>query len=632
MTGEETAMVPGAGGLETLASAEVRAQRPHHECPFRGLSPFTEADGEAFHGRSAECADLVSIVAHNQWTAVVGPSGSGKSSLALAGVVPQVRKTGTAVAVMRPGSGHPLQALAAALLPLVAPDLPGSDRNHQTAELAEVLAHQDLPQVVTALLERTESGRLLIVVDQFDELLAPATSDTEVTELVRVLFDDELPDTVHVLTTLRSNALDAALADPRLGHIITRHRVCMLGQMDVEQLRQVVDASVDSVPGLRIEPGLTDRILADVATAPGALPSLGLLLQLLWARRRPGGLLTHQAYDELGGISGVLIHGAEEMYARYVRPEDVKAARRLFTRLVRTPWGTGSATRRIVQRSELGDDEWRIALHLADARLLITGHDGEGAATVELAHATLITGWPRLAQWVADVHDFLTWRESLLHDLARWERSGRAPGLLPAPETLEQARRWLSERSSELSQEERAYLEAGRRRYRWRRPGWLWAAAAVSGGLLIGNRLDDSVQATPATAVAGGMCLAALGTLGYMLWSTRRPCTIAPWHRVLALALAAVIGYALAYLTGQPVLARPVHGAFSPSETAQVVTAIGALVSAVGMSAAAVIRAVALLIHARNDAVRARAGLPSASSAEQATPDQAQGAEDVAAQ
>ncbi|GHD01053.1 hypothetical protein GCM10010313_13150 [Streptomyces violarus] len=117
-----------------------------------------------------------------------------------------------------------------------------------------------------------------------------------------------------------------------------------------------------------------------------------------------------------------------------------------------------------------------------------------------------------------------------------------------------------------------------------------------------------------------------------MLWSTRRLLATAPWHRVLVLALAAVLGYALAYLTGQPVLSRPVHGAFSPSETAQVVTAVGALVSAVGMSAAAVIRAVALLIHARNDAGRARAGLPSAPPADQAAPDQAQGAEDAATQ
>ena len=469
------------------------------------------------------------------------------------------------------------------------------------------------------------------MVDQFEELLAPATSDAEVAELARVLFDDGLPETVHVLIALRSDVLDAALADPRLGHILTSQRVYMLGQMDVERLRQVVDASVDSLPGLRYEPGLTDRILAEVDTAPGALPSLGLLLQLLWERRR-GGLLTHQAYDELGGISGVLSVYAEGVYAQCVRPEDVEAAQRLFTRLVRRAWGAGFATRRIVQRSELGDDEWRIAQQLAGARLLVIGHEAEGTATVELTHATLITGWPRLAAWVAEGHEFLTWRESLWHDVARWESSGRAPGLLPAPETLETALRWLSTRSSELGEEERAYLEAGRVRYRWRQPRWVWAAAVVSGGLLIGNRLDDSVQATPATAVAGGVCLAALGILGYMLWSTRRPLTTAPWRRVLALALAAVIGYALAYLTGQPVLARPVHGAFSPSETAQVVTAIGALVSAVGMSAAAVIRAVALLIHARSDAVRARAGLPSAPPVDQATPDQAQGAEDVAAQ
>jgi hypothetical protein len=497
--------------------------------------------------------------------------------------------------------------------------------------LAETLAGHGLTPVVARLQERTGGGRLLIVVDQFDEALASGASGTEVAQLASVLFDDGLPETVRVLTILRSEALDAALAHPGFGRALTRQRVYTLGWMDVEQLREIVTAPLDSVSGLCYESGLMDRILADVGTEPGALSSLGLLLQELWHRRQ-GGLLTHQAYNELGGVTGVLNYYAEESWARCVRPEDVETARRLFTRLVPAPWGTGSVTRRIAQRSELPEDEWRIALQFTQARLLVTGHDAEGNETVELAHAALTTGWPRLAECVAEGRQFLTWRKSLQHDRERWERSGRAPGLLPAPETLDVALRWLRERVNELSREERAYLEAGRVQHRWRRRWWVWAAAAVSSGLLIGNRLDGSGQATPATAVAGGVCMAALGTLGYMLWSTRRPLSTEPWHQVLALALAAVLGYSLAYVTGQPVLAGPGQDAFSPSDTAQVVTAIGAMISAVGMSAAAVIKAVALLIHARNDTVRARAGLPPTPSADQAGPDQSPGAEDAATQ
>lgn len=175
----------------------------------------------------------------------------------------------------------------------------------------------------------------------------------------------------------------------------------MLGRMDIEQLRQVVLAPLDSVSELGYEPGLVDRVLADAGTEPGVLSSLGLLLQELWHRRRDG-LLSHQAYDELGDGIGVLRHYAERARARCVRQEDMGAARRLFTRLVRVPWRAGSATRRAAERSELGDDEWRVALRLADARLLVVSLDVDGSETVELAHAALITGWPMLATWVAE--------------------------------------------------------------------------------------------------------------------------------------------------------------------------------------------------------------------------------------
>ncbi|MFC9502735.1 hypothetical protein [Streptomyces sp. NPDC057002] len=633
-------VINGPGGPQILlvTTLDLLARLPEllrllpNVFPFRGLSPFTEADATVFHGRRAECSALVSMVAHHQWTAVVGPSGSGKTSLVLAGVVPRLRETGTAVAVLDPASSQPLIALAAALLPLVAPDLPETDRIRRTAELAAVLAGQGLAPVVTDLLTRTGSGRLLIVIDQLDKLLALRRSGTETDEPAHVLFADSLPETVRVLTTLRSDAVQAVLAHPRLGHVLTRQQVYQLGQMDADQLRQVVDAPNDSVPGLRYEPGLSQRILGHVGAEPGRLPSLGLLLEQLWRRQR-NGLLTHQAYDQLGGVTGALSTYAEQILARFARSGDMEETRRLFTRLVRIPWGTGTAMPRTALCSELGEEERHVAQRLVDARLLVIGCDAEGTATVELAHASLITDCPRLARWVAENREFLTWRESLRHDMERWKSYGRAPGLLPEPETLEAALGWLSERGSELSAEECDYLEAGRVRrrvhHRWRQCRWIWAAAAASGGLLIGNRLVGSGQASLATAVAGGVCTAALGILGYMLWSTRRPLTTTPWHRVQTLAQAALLGYVVAYLTGQPVVGRPTQDAFSPSETAQVVTAIGALVSAVGMSAAAVIRAVALLIHARNDAVRARAGLPPA---DQTAPDQAQGAEDAATQ
>ncbi|MGW0366711.1 nSTAND1 domain-containing NTPase [Streptomyces sp. NPDC002990] len=427
--------------------------------PFRSLSPFLEADAEVFHGRGAESARLAGTLATERWVTIVGPSGSGKSSLALAGVVPRLRAAGASVIVLRPASGSgPLSALAAALLPLLDPQASETQRLTRLPALADVLAAGGLADVVARVLQRHGSRHLLVVVDQFEELLA--LQPEAVGQLTDVLYEDSLPPEVRVLTTLRADFLEAALAHPRLGPVLS-DSVRALGPLGPEQLREAVTAPVDAIPSVSYEPHLADRILADTGTEPGALPLLGFTLDLLW-RRQSGGRLTHRAYEELGGVTGALGAQADELWAAHVPERDEAAARRLFTQLVRVPLGSAAATRRMVLRGDVGEDEWRIARTLATTRLLVTGRDAEGADTVELAHEALITGWEKLAAWAAEDRSFLDWRESLRHDMDRWERGGRARELLPATAAMAGAQRWLRERGSELTAAERDYLDQGR--------------------------------------------------------------------------------------------------------------------------------------------------------------------------
>nr|WP_262986004.1 serine protease [Streptomyces sp. CBMA123] len=508
-------LIPTAGLLRAWPQLRELALPPS---PFRGLAAYQEADAALFHGRRAESAELASALLAEQWVSIVGASGSGKSSVALAGVVPLLRATGAEAVVVRPASGSsPLTALAAGLLPLLEPGLPQAsatsatsatseiERLDRIAELAERLADGGLADVVARVLELGDCHRLLVVVDQFEELLAldPAAVDA----LADVLFDDTLPRTVRVLTTLRADFLELALAHPRLGPRLSR-RVHALGPLGPERLREVVTAPIDATPGVRYEPALVDRILEDTGTEPGALPLLGFTLDLLWQRQH-GGLLTYQAYRELGGVTGALSAHADQAWSEQVQAADEPAARRLFTRLIRVPAGSPAATRRTALRGELGEDEWRIAQQLATTRLLVTGRNAEGDETVELAHEALITSWDRLARWAAEDRAFLIWLESVRHDLAEWEDSGRtAPPRTTMPEST---RRWVDERGADLSAAEHAYLAAVRahRRSRTRRRravvsvvAVLTALALVSTTLLVAARQESRDREALATSRA----------------------------------------------------------------------------------------------------------------------------------
>ncbi|MFI8185892.1 trypsin-like peptidase domain-containing protein [Actinacidiphila glaucinigra] len=435
--------------------------------PFRGLAAFEEADAAVFHGRQHESERAARAVDERQWVTVVGPSGSGKSSLALAGVAPRLRARGACVVVMRPASGSsPLAALASALLPQMEPDLSETSRLARIPELSDDLRRHGLAGPTDRLLRLQGGSQLLVIVDQLEELL-PQGPDA-VRDLTDVLFAaDALPPSVHVLATLRADFLEPVLGHPHLGPVIGRylHALSPLGK---DGLRDIVITPVDTLPGVSFETHLAERILADTGTEPGALPLLALTLDLLWQRQR-GGVLTHSAYDELGGVTGALGNHANRVWAEHVSPDDEATARLLFTHLVRLPLGAAAATRKLARRSDFSEDQWRIAQRLAaHTRLLVTDRGAEGTETVELTHEALIGEWDKLAAWVAEDRSFLGWRETVQHEMDRWQDADRAPEHLPTTAAMAGADQWLPERAAVLSVAERDYLTAGRTHHRAR--------------------------------------------------------------------------------------------------------------------------------------------------------------------
>jgi WD40 repeat protein len=430
-------------------------------CPYRGLSAFREQDAALFFGREELTDRLVSELEHRPLVALVGPSGSGKSSLVFAGAVARLRRGGWAVADLRPDMGaSPLSALAAALLPLLEPDMTEMGRLLEIGKLEEALIQRGLAEVTDHVLRRQGLQRLLLVVDQFEELYArdPAVADQFVDVLVDAMAakHERGSFSLTVVLTLRADFLGQALEHAELAEIL-QDSTLVIGRMTRTQLRRAIEGPLPEQ--VRYEPGLVERILADVGEEAGHLALLEFALTALWEHQQDH-VLAHAAYAELGAVTGALARYAEQVYHHDLHACEQGAAR-LFVQLVR-PDGLTEPTRRVARRGELDASLWPVVQRLAATRLVVTGRDDAGVETVELAHEALIAGWDRLRQWVEADRDFRNWQERLRTELQQYEASGRDPGALLRGVSLAEAQRWLGERRADIGAAEQDYIQASR--------------------------------------------------------------------------------------------------------------------------------------------------------------------------
>lgn len=385
------------------------------DCPYPGLAAFGTEDAEEFFGRDGEIDEILARVGHGSVTAVAGPSGSGKSSLMLAGVLPRLTARGRRVEVIRPG----------------------------TASVARM-----------RVIAEESSGIDVVAVDQAEELLRAEGDEVEAFGTAAAAF---LERGGCLVLTIRSDFLDAAAALPAVGGAVARG-VYLLGPLSSAAMR---DAIVEPArrAGLRLEPGLVELVLRDAAGRSTTLPALAHALQETWARRE-GVALTVDGYEAAGGLTGAIAQSAEAMY-QTLDEHGRELCRSMMLRLVERLDDGGSLRRRVVAAPLLADPQRRVIIEaLVGARLVTV--DGDSLA---VAHEAIATAWPRLEGWLDEDAEGVRLLRHLGSAVEAWDAAGRPDDDLLRGARLEATVEWQVTDHPDLTAAESEFLAASAARH-----------------------------------------------------------------------------------------------------------------------------------------------------------------------
>jgi WD40 repeat protein/serine/threonine protein kinase len=455
------------------------------ENPYKGLRAFQEADAADFFGRDALVKLLVTRLAeqavaeglqhapsdaqnHPRLLAVVGPSGSGKSSVVKAGLIPAIRKGALPgsnrwfIVEMIPGT-HPLEELEAALLRVAVRPPESLIKTLQEDE-------RGLVRAVKWALPPDES-ELLLVIDQFEELFTLCDDEAARAHFLASLLAaaNDPRSRLRIVATLRADFYDRPLLYPDFGDLIRKTTELVL-PLSSEELEQAIVGPAERV-GLALEPGLVAAIVQDVSAQPGALPLLQYALSELYERRM-GRLLTLDAYQTSGRVLGALARRAEELYGS-LDDSGQQAARQLFLRLVTLGEGAEDTRRRVRQTelSVMGDvvgaspndhDAMQNVVNLfGKYRLLTFDRDPvTRTPTIEVAHEALIRQWARLKQWIDASREDMQQHRRLMAAAEEWVSAGQDPSFLASGARLDQFEAFAAHTDILLNQQEREYLQA----------------------------------------------------------------------------------------------------------------------------------------------------------------------------
>jgi len=453
------------------------------QCPYRGLEVFDVEHAPFFFGREALTEWLIVKLRaspsgqENRFLAILGASGSGKSSLARAGLVPALERGALdgsgewPIVVLKPGR-DPIESLAVALA-----GLDGTRPSPVAVQglMAALCSAENTLHLTArlALREAPPSRRLVVLVDQFEEVFTLCEDEAA----RRALFDNLLyAATVAggraiVVLTMRADFYGKCGAYPALAAAMSDNQL-LVGPMTEDELRRAIERPAQLAGG-EFEPGLVDLLVEEVKEQSSALPLLQDALLALWNRER-GYRLTNTSYRELGGLKGALEKRANEVYEQFSEPERA-TCRQVFLRLIHSDEGTPVTKRRASLADITPSGEGAAAIRdmiqkLVMQRLITTGKEAglRGGDFVEIGHEALIRHWPALKEWIAANRVALRVQERLSIASKEWNERNRDPDLLYKGLRLLEVETSLREDS--LNSLERDFLEATRKRAREEAP------------------------------------------------------------------------------------------------------------------------------------------------------------------
>jgi len=475
--------------------------------PYQGLSAFTEKDADRFFGREKLTRHLWAVFRdlHEpepgkprllRLLPILGPSGSGKSSVARAGLIPELAHRPLPglqtprVAVLTPGA-HPLEALAGILARVATKDAtPVAKTREFVGELRTQGAHEEfdgLRRIAEALPDIARSP-LIVLVDQFEEIYSlcddPSERDSFVHNLLHAATDRAAH--VSVILTLRSDFLGQTQWHPALNHAIAERGV-IVPAMGEEELRRAI-AEPAARAGHPLDEATVDLLISETEGREGALPLLQFTLTRIWEGMAEG-VQPAETLRRIGGVGGALAGEAQRLYNK-LSDSDKSIARRAFLGLVRLGEGTQDTRRRItvpdiVAHGETPDHVRKVLdlFSRPGARLITLSANPAGTDTAEVTHEALFEHWETLRGWLDSSRDDLRFERRLADAASHWSALGRPDGSLWRPPDLDLLRDFQTRASADMTETQTAFFQAAVRKEE--RTKWVKSSAIATLVLLL---------------------------------------------------------------------------------------------------------------------------------------------------
>jgi len=437
---------------------------PQIECPYKGLLSYTVQDADIFCGRTKWIQRLQDDLDQQSFVALTGASGSGKTSLIYGGLIPKLHADNNwQIVAFRPKES-PFYELSSALIPFLAGHLDPFEQGKEIKRLADSFRLKnvslfDLSKEIAD--KQSPESRVLLVIDQFEELYALCPLDDERNLFIDFLFDavalsDKQSHRIfNVLISLRADFIGQVISDRKFSSYLTGADL-KLAPMSSDELREAIELPAQKTNTI-LEPGFTDYILKICIPGNIPLPLISFSLKCLWEKEHKSAL-TIRGFEDMGATELTLTNYTEAIYARLSKKEKLQT-RHIFLRLVSPGEGTEDV-RCIINRNEMVSRNWPLINLFIEKGLLVAerNHNDE-IQRIEVVHDILLKEWGRLHGWIQENRDFRLWRKRLQSKMWYWEKNGQKIDDLLSGELLTDSLQWLDSDPEQIEFSEKRYIQ-----------------------------------------------------------------------------------------------------------------------------------------------------------------------------